>query len=426
MPDDIPLYVRTSGEEDYTRMEEPSEKKPRRGKGLLATIGLGLLGIGLAYTLTTKQPKASQHNQERTELTAEDTTRLKDLSGSRKYVSNKHLTVDEDKLEETRESFGGMSLERIVKVTGLNDMYKRYTGLDDNDEADYEAALKDMWSRKKDGRLSKEFHGDADRMVAAYDQEAAEKTTLKKHLTSLDRHVDKLHDNYDFTRLFTVPDGKGGEKPIHEEKSRFVRNIMDEVDGETLQAYSTTELFPAINPELNTIIYDKLLQEAGKEFLLTIPAMGDDYMSFGPYQLSSKAVNPEGTGTYNDHLPEELQAPESMTHHETWDDHTTSAYLNMIGNATILGNKLFTNGLLTAFNDQYEQLPERKRELLATGLLSTAHNNPSLAARGLANYVSEAERGNVEFEDVARGLQMGRVQPYYVQSVENKLVSEHR
>ncbi len=424
MPDDIPLYVRTSGTENYTRIEEPSEKRPRRGKGLLATIGLGLLGIGLAYTLTTKQPKASQHHQERTELTAEDTTRLKDLSGSRKYASNN--TVDEDKLEETREAFGGMSLEHVIKTTGLNDTYKHYTGLDDGDEADYERALEDLWETKKDGRLSKEFHGDANKIVATYDQEAAEKTTLKEHLTTLDKHVDKIHDNYDFTGLFTVPDRKGGEKPIHEEKSRFVMNIMDEVDGETLQAYSTTELFPAINPELNTIIYDKLLQEAGKEFILAIPALGDNYMSFGPYQLSSKAVNPEGTGKYNEHLPRGLQAPESMTHHETWEDHTTSAYLNMIGNATILGNKLFTNGLLTAFNDRFEQLPERQRELLVTGLLSTAHNNPSLAARGLANYVSEAERGNVEFEDVTSGLQMGRVQQYYIQSVENKLVSEHR
>lgn len=50
-----------------------------------------------------------------------------------------------------------------------------------------------------------------------------------------------------------------------------------------------TELMPSSDGAKNARVYDFLLQTAGEEFLLAIPALGDEQVSFGPFQFTPLA-----------------------------------------------------------------------------------------------------------------------------------------
>ena len=57
-------------------------------------------------------------------------------------------------------------------------------------------------------------------------------------------------------------------------------------------SYNMTEFFPAGAPSGSTEyrMLDHILKNYGKEFLFYIPAVADNYASFGSYQFTSKAL----------------------------------------------------------------------------------------------------------------------------------------
>lgn len=50
------------------------------------------------------------------------------------------------------------------------------------------------------------------------------------------------------------------------------------------------------SPEFNSAILTTLLEKAGKEYLLFAPALGDNLLSYGPYQITKSAVNGKNGG----------------------------------------------------------------------------------------------------------------------------------
>lgn len=50
------------------------------------------------------------------------------------------------------------------------------------------------------------------------------------------------------------------------------------------------------SPEFNDKVFTLLLENAGKEYLLFFPALGDNLLSYGPYQITHAAVDGKNGG----------------------------------------------------------------------------------------------------------------------------------
>jgi hypothetical protein len=74
-----------------------------------------------------------------------------------------------------------------------------------------------------------------------------------------------------------------------------------------------TELFPSMD-KMNKDVLDFLLRHGGEELVYHLPAVNDDYASFGPYQFTSFAVynaegQKKGASILNDFLPSGIRIP---------------------------------------------------------------------------------------------------------------------
>lgn len=70
-------------------------------------------------------------------------------------------------------------------------------------------------------------------------------------------------------------------------------NRISEAD---LIALGITELMDKNTPEFNNKVFTVLLEKVGKEYLLFSPALGDNLLSYGPYQLTRSAVDGKNGG----------------------------------------------------------------------------------------------------------------------------------
>lgn len=115
------------------------------------------------------------------------------------------------------------------------------------------------------------------------------------------------------------------------EKIKLFKNICETIDEKCLLAYGMTELMPSKEWNLNKEILDFMLKNWWENFVMNLPAVADDYTSFGLYQFTSFAVydtwnQQEWASIMNWYIPKELKIPGSVTK-LNWNDHHKAAYL---------------------------------------------------------------------------------------------------
>jgi|AntAceMinimDraft_18_1070375.scaffolds.fasta_scaffold08799_3 hypothetical protein len=350
-------------------------------------------------------------------------TLLQNLAKKRDYISKEDLTLDEEILDKTKKYFEDLTLEQIMKATGFSKdfCYRALTNFG-NDTLNFEDAQKAMWDYKKKlmkKKSKKEFFSLADKFVKEYNTSTTKKSNLKDFKKTIEKESNYILNNFNFDNFL---------KNKHKEKQRFIKNFTDKIDGNLILSCSTTELFSMKNPGFNVIFYDKLLQEAGPEFIMKIPAMGDGYLSFGPVQLTSKVIrgNSEST-SLNKYLPKKCKVPGSMKYYDKIEEHFQGNILNLLNNSQILSNVLFNNNCLTSFNNLYENLSEQQKSILTAQLLTTCNYGPSRVAKSLSNYVKKVEQGKEKPEDITNKINFKNknTQNYYNQCLENYLVLEN-
>jgi hypothetical protein len=137
--------------------------------------------------------------------------------------------------------------------------------------------------------------------------------------------INKINKKFDRDKFWTE------KLKWNEEKIKLFKNICSNIDEKCLLSYGMTELMPSPDWNLNKEILDFLLKNGWENFVMNLPAVADDYTSFGLYQFTSFAVfdtweRQEWASVMNLYLPEELQIPWSVTKLQ-WQDHHKAAYL---------------------------------------------------------------------------------------------------
>ncbi len=364
-------------------------------------------------------------NNDTTYFTAKDSF-MRNLSAQKNYVDILNLTVDTDVMNETRSLVDKLTFNELMKTTGLNGMFKVYTGFTKG-KTDFDFAMNSMWVKKvakMDGRfslLSAQWAGD-------YEQEKTPKSNLAEFKETIGEELETMLANFDKESFYHVGDSVyvGNEKvsiEFHPEKKRFFDNFLSHLNENILTTYTLTELFPDISPAFNVAAFDKLLQEAGTEFVYKIPALADEYLSHGPFQLTSKIITPEGAPSLNEYFAEDSQIPASMKYIDTFQEHNRGAVMTILYNADILANKLYSAGEITSFNDNFEKLSKKEQELFIAGQASAAHHYSSKSASVVRDYQQQVTEGKKNFADIVSSIDYGKgLNSYFDQSVRNYLV----
>lgn len=174
-------------------------------------------------------------------------------------------------------------------------------------------------------------------------------------------------------------DGYCNYKRLREHQCEALQAVAGKLRGKNLIAYGMTELFPGMDGNFNKAALDTILQHGGAEYIQSIPAMYDQYLSFGFYQFTSFAIRHDTTvegasqvGLFSDKkLPGSVLNLKGETHH-------LAAYYFAIHNLATLAKRLDT-----ADADRLTKCPM----LGVTQFIATAHHLPAPSVRAAKRWV---------------------------------------
>ena len=181
----------------------------------------------------------------------------------------------------------------------------------------------------------------------------------------------------------------------------FVKPLAEKVDGSKIFAYSLTELMPSVkNSEFNVAEYKFLLDNAGIEYVLSLPATHDHWLSFGMLQFTSLALRDdeektEGASKINKLLPEDMQIMGSVKYVNTLEGQLTAGHLFAVFN---IGNLI--QDILKDTNEKrkiqrltvlYERTPLLEKGLLE--FIAVAHHSPRGAIKGFEKWLDSGLTG---------------------------------
>jgi len=353
---------------------------------------------------------------------------MRDLSAKQEFVHTERRTVDKKTLEQTLSIVDQLNFTQLMQTTGLNGMYRLYTNFDGT-KIDFDSAQRAMWLQKV-VKMNGRFLPLATKWFSEYDSKTTPKSDLLTFKSDIKQDLTAMLTSFDKDAFYRVGDSifvstQEGWKQLeaHPEFQRFFNNYLSHLNENIMLSYAITELFPDINPAFNIASFDKLLQEAGTEFVYKIPALFDPYLSFGAFQLTSKIITPEGAPSLNHYFPREFQIPASMKDIDTPQEHNRAAIMTILYNANILANRLFKAGEITNFNNNFEQLTDKEQELFIAGQASAAHHYSTRSASAVRNHQQAVTRGEKDFSSIVSDLDYpDRLGQYHMQSVRNYLV----
>lgn len=306
---------------------------------------------------------------------------------------------DKDKKEESKKSDEpkkelDCSEEKISCETGklegkkLKSLFTWYTGIYGEAAEAYNInfykQLGACWSQKK--RFIEERGMDLSPVVeeaeeillSEYKTMPHETMTLEEYRTTIQGVVDKVKKEIDWDKVAEL-------KGMDEEEIRLAKKVVELIDGKSIMAYGLTELMPG-NGEINKEVLEFLLKYAGARYVYSIPAMGDEKTSFGPYQFTSYALHDlpndrRGASVINQALPKGSRISGSVIRLRG-DAHHRAAFLFMINNICDLVKR-------SEDMDAWKKLDKDKERMRKeiTIFCAVAHHQPSPAKTQAANWL---------------------------------------
>ena len=256
-------------------------------------------------------------------------------------------------------------------------------------EVNFSERLDALWEyKKKISANSRVVPEVAEAITSEYKENSAFGFSIQMYVEKIDQLIAGIKNAEGFW-------GKVAEiKGLNKEEAELVESICRSFDGKDLMAYALTELMPSSDGELNKGVMDFLLNNAGREYVEAIPALGDDKTSFGPYQLTEYAVydaeRQRGASIVNRALPKDLRIPGSVSKLRN-DDHHKAAYLFAVDNIANLVNMASRINKLDVLNKVW-----RQKHLEIVQIIATAHHGPSAVISGIPQRRGRRKAGIAE------------------------------
>jgi len=256
---------------------------------------------------------------------------------------------------------------------GLNGAYLgQYGPIGDSMKVNFQDNLENMWA-------TKERRFDVTPATLKNKQKVLDRYAADPSITNVKDFVEDI--NQAIKRGYRGIDWKGycNRRDMSKKECKTLKKIASKMRGKHIAAYGMTELFPSHSGNFNYVFLDTLLRNAGENYIHSIPAMGDKYLSLGFYQFTSFAIRHddlriEGASMVSHYSKAKI--PGSVVSLEK-DDHHLAAYYFAIHNLSILVKK--TNGKISSRCDM-DQIGQ---------YVATAHHNPKWASTYATSWIQE-------------------------------------
>lgn len=324
-------------------------------------------------------------------------------------VKSKEQKKEEKKeaLKEYEKETKAMTVDtRSITGRKLGGLYADITGIEGVVETSHTVnfgeLLVGLWTRKLDRKnvSSATIHA-AEEPIKLF-LEQPKKMKLKQFIAEADTQVTLVKRALDFGLVC-----KGYK--LNEVECKVFKSLALDVRGVDLVAYGMTEIMPSAEGDLNVKILEILLQNAGSNYMFTIPALYDRMLSLGFYQFTSYAVNGvknEGASRMNMFLPRTIRIPGSVIELRNGEHHR-AAYLFALHNLANLSKQ--TNE--KEFATLRKALKQKPGEIVT--FMATAHHAPTPAIRSAKHWLSKGAKGTLNNHLV------GRLRPYGKKSDNN-------
>lgn len=264
---------------------------------------------------------------------------------------------------------------------------------------DFATGMYDMWmSKAKNVQQNGSGKIEASSMITAIEAiELIKKNSSKKSNISIYR------ESVLTTACNTMKKLHAEMIPLYSEDRRaFMDLIATHLSPNILLAYNIQEMMPpthmtakrqivAVNPVFKVFYLDRLLQEAGYDFICYFPARYDGMHSLGPFQFTDIAIKDIKT---NSRLMDKFKIFDKTTDLKTIDDHAIAAAFFAYSNWERLSYILKSEGLLKNFNNYFanaENDTEKKRilRIFIAGVSACMHHNTPDSFESIKKYLKQ-------------------------------------
>lgn len=217
----------------------------------------------------------------------------------------------------------------------------------------------------------------ASKITYRYHRSSKEKKSVGRFISEIDNIAATSNRAINFAALCK-------KLKVDRDKCEDYRDVAGSIRGPNIAAYGMTELFPSKSGDFNYILLDTLLRNAGENYLMSIPALGDKYLSFGFYQFTSFAVrhdaeHVEGANVVSMYSSKKIAG--SVASLSTEEHHRAASYF-----ATYNIGRLFKR-----LNDKQVRYIREGRcdDSEWTQFVAVAHHNPKFAIKNADKWIQE-------------------------------------
>jgi hypothetical protein len=261
-------------------------------------------------------------------------------------------------------------------------------------DVDLTQNLRYMWERKVTTQpVTPAVRKSVAKIITRYEQSEHRTTTLPAFTKRVDHIVNDARSNLDFTGLCA-------RYRLSSDRCVRLQYLSGRITGRTLIAYGMTELFPSQDGETNRKMLDMMLRRAGEDYINSIPALGDKYLSMGFYQFTSFAVRHDADGVQGASVVSMFAGRDrkiagSVMQLSGDDQHRAAFYFAVYNLAVLLmepkyddKGKLVRSGLTAK---QYASLKAHSpiSEADLTVFMAASHHLPGGARRATASWLQE-------------------------------------
>lgn len=282
-------YRRRNRPRRIRRKEIPFKPDRRRFLKSLGVVGIILFLGGrnwLSKLIFSKEP---EHKKEEKEILKEINEKLEKIENEKSFNPDQEITVNLDSY-----------LEEFIKTNYLSDLIEKYFNKD-NKINPYKI-LENLWDAKisivENNDKKKFFEKLKSAILESYKQNPGAKIDLKKFFEYLELCLGEsllLIDFEKISREFNFSEDQKTLAQILFQDEEFIKYlklaliiiILNEI------SFCSKE-----NPEINLIVLEYLISNFGINFISCIPAVYDEELSFGPFQLTDRVVG-ENTSDAN-------------------------------------------------------------------------------------------------------------------------------
>lgn len=225
------------------------------------------------------------------------------------------------------------------------------------------------------------------------------------------------------------------KKMYSDDRAAFMDLIAENLSPNVILGFNIQELLPpthmlangkikSVNPIFKAYFFDRLLVEAGVEFIHYFPSRYDQINSYGPFQITGVAVADIQANT---RLTNSFKLYKNMGDLKTVEDHILLATLFAYNNWERLSYLMSLDGSLTTFNEYFKDYSKDEQKtrilrLFISGMTACMHHDPPATWKVIRNYLKEAKTlDKLHYECISEqgGKQLRK---YYKSSVEAYLI----